>query len=322
MLSGCILSEFFKVLPEAFRDDATDLCRCYPELQESVSHYTELCSGKTMRLHKLDQGVFGVLSTITLYRVSSQTDMRALEAYINERLGAILELNPWLGGRLAKAGDDIILQVPREEALGVVKARSFHIDFDPSTDYDALLDFAATTAGVFVDTAGEYQGAALFKVSLLELGDNTVGLALAMNHKLGDAYTLYKVQAMLSDSAELGKLVAQRDLGFARDAAVNSARFSEGCGGARHTCVLEVDPNSLAALRGEQTPPQFISKHDVLTSLLMKATDPEMCCLLANMRGRLPGIGPDMAGNYIGAAVLADTTSSFAEIRSVCVGGC
>lgn len=88
VLSGCILSEFFKVLPEAFRDDATDLCRCYPELQESVSHYTELCSGKTMRLHKLDQGVFGVLSTITLYRVSSQTDMRALEAYINERPGA------------------------------------------------------------------------------------------------------------------------------------------------------------------------------------------------------------------------------------------
>lgn len=164
------------------------------------------------------------ISTVTAY------DGPAPIEFIRDRVFEVLNLNPWLNGRLVRTKGTVVLRyvtpVPVvSECFRVVKNTD-----RPSSGHSGKLSARGrrkTISDVYnvpdveceqylvkkgKDCVGKEE--ALFRVTILNSSANSRGgfsLVVSMSHIIGDGHTFYSIYKMLSSTAQPRALIVERD---------------------------------------------------------------------------------------------------------------
>ena len=132
------------------------------------------------------------VSAVTFFTGAPPTE------YLHARVAAVVQANPWLAGRLVRSrwGRLRVQHPGTEMELGTGLEVADVEGLKPDTPYDdmqeRLLGFAVKRGALCINVDEP-----LFRVVLLRTGTEGFGLLVSLSHLLGDAYTLYRLQAML-----------------------------------------------------------------------------------------------------------------------------
>ena len=178
----------------------------------------------------------------------------------------------------------------------------------------------------------------------------TFALIFSLSHSVGDGRTYYDVLKMLAPGAEIKALPIARVHAFGeamRDRCNREALawvdspsamchylpLMLGCGKRARCYAFALDPDRVAAAKvagagpvgevavevdGQRAESGFVSTNDILTSGFFTACNTTIGMMGMDCRGRLEGVGADLAGNYATALVLdAGVFESPAALRAM-----
>ncbi|CAM9578405.1 unnamed protein product [Chrysoparadoxa australica] len=243
--------------------------------------------------------------------------------YLRERVAQIVAANPWLSGRVVtlKSGKPGLAFASKPEHRDLSSCFVDHGKLEgvtTTTTYSALIEamepHSVGTGKVTLD-----KNVSLFKVSLFELEGGNSGLMLSISHVLVDGQGFYQVVGMLDPSAKVISLQPGRkqsmgasilDLYPKEKAMYSSYSFLAGLirnmlVAAPHTFYLNHIQESWLQQgkaqyqqgRGEHEP-EFISSNDLITSWVFRHLKADLGSMIVNMRGKMPGLDEQDAGNY------------------------
>ena len=256
------------------------------------------------------------VSTISFYR----GDVAIARRVLADRVGAVLEANPWLGGSI---GTDATGRYALKYARGAPPAAARHFveaaipELGPALGPEAVKPLLAPLAL----PRGVRHDGPLFRVALVT-GDDADHFAVVVDasHALGDGATYYKILDMLGDGgAPVSALDPVRPAAF-DDAALAAALgkgyawwwsfprlFAVLCGalspfGDCHRATYLVNEDWIERQKRDHAPPGgFVSTNDVVTSFLAKGSGCAHLMMAVDLRGRAAGAKRTHAGNYQGA---------------------
>lgn len=259
------------------------------------------------------------------------------------RVAAVIRANPWLDGRLAPtpSGEEA-LYAPAAEGVDanshvtVVDEPRLHLRIQTYAELNELLAPHALDGGRLGLSRGS-----LFEAVLLRgaqgrgaggEGEACFALVLTMSHLLADGHTFYRIYRMLAGTAPVTALdPTRREPGRALPGAERDVWRRRGpqlrmvleiiFGRPHRPIVLGVDQAAVSMHKAAHAPSAeapFVSTHDVVTSQLLSALRADVGWFAVNARGRAPGLGAELAGNYEHLMLLfADEFVEAGGIRAV-----
>lgn len=275
------------------------------------------------------------ITTITFYKGAFAPASAALRA----QLTAVVQANPWLAGRLVKAKGGAVIQHSAAGAcaedqisalfLSVPAAGAASAGFAlpaPSQGYEAICTEMYKGKKVVVGAGSSLLGQDK-PVTLLTVAESAPGefaLILSMSHVVGDGRTYYEVLKMLRPGAAVRGLPTARVMTFGdamRDRCNRKALawvdspsamchylpLMMGCGKKATCYAFSLDAEKVAAAKKKGAAEggvEFVTTNDVLTSGFFTACNARIGMMGLDCRGRLEGVGADLAGNYATALVM------------------
>ena len=260
-------------------------------------------------------------STVTFFRGSTAAAGRYLEG----RVAAIVEANPWLGSVLDRDPDGGEMALYRPPDGGSSRRFRRRDDVRLGRGDASYRHMVGALEGATCRTSEESVGteAPLWQVSLVPDArepDHGFALVVSANHSLVDGHGFYRLYGMLSRETTVEALSPVRKQELA-------ARILEATGGepslmaasppgfllrfvggmlrnklfpATESLGFVVDPAWIegrkAASRGDDAP--YVSTNDVITSAFFRACEPDCASMTINFRGRVEGCTDDDVGNY------------------------
>ena len=264
-------------------------------------------------------------------------DPREAAARLRERTREVLRLNPWLGGRLDQARGEARPVLVYGQVAGKddpTLGGAFEAAAPGGTPGCALShrtpyrDLARALNRLLVKTGTACLGRAdepLFRVAVVPDALEPKArwaLVVSVSHVIADGHTFYQVHNMLSDGREIRALEPRREVdvpGLAESAMGGDGGFlsnprpglllslvSAGLLGALFGPACAVDlryvddayvAQEKAKVARAGTVP-FVSTNDIVTSEVLASSRCSLGLMDVNLRGRVPGCGSGLAGNY------------------------
>eukprot|EP00929_Paragymnodinium_shiwhaense_P110636 TRINITY_DN7781_c0_g1_i3.p1 TRINITY_DN7781_c0_g1~~TRINITY_DN7781_c0_g1_i3.p1 ORF type:complete len:420 (-),score=42.51 TRINITY_DN7781_c0_g1_i3:539-1798(-) len=258
---------------------------------------------------------FSPISTIDVFkgRFSSEA--------VAARVSMILEVNPWLAGRLATdpVSREVALMVPATPSatayVVVQHAHNLHVGMS----YPDMYEIAVKSGNVRAGFEALDRDLPLFQVTIFRMQADHFALMMSLSHVIADGFTFYAIRSMLSSNVAVASLDRQTLYGSVHD----KGRLLQG---SEKTDFME-HPAFLASLNkgswrrkpempalkyvsqswvheqkglasGKVVP--FVSTNDVLTSWWMNYSRTTWGIMAADWRGRIRQLPSNAAGNYIG----------------------
>uniref|UniRef100_A0A7S1XW13 Condensation domain-containing protein n=1 Tax=Phaeomonas parva TaxID=124430 RepID=A0A7S1XW13_9STRA len=275
------------------------------------------------------------ITTITFYRGDFGSAKDALRA----QLGVVVAANPWLTGRLVKSKTGVSLRHSPSPSVDSVDAI-----FDAEQGLGVDLDWASATYAE-VCTALHTKPKAPAKRAIIGSGTSLVGkdepvarltlaeaapgefaLVWSLSHAVGDGRTYYEIFSMLRPGAPVRALSSARVQSFSeamRDMCNREALtwadkpwtavmyMSTMAFNGPATCrAFYLDDERVAAFKTKGAADggvPYVTTNDLLTSGFFTVTGARIGMMGLDCRGRVEGVGADLAGNYVTALVLDDT---------------
>ena len=280
------------------------------------------------------------ITTISFYKGDFQATTEALRA----QFAQVVASNPWLAGRLVKAKGGASLRHPSSpsaaeiDALFTVTAAADTAAFKlaPTAPYTKICTDMYASKKVIVGSGFSLIGKDK-PVAILTLAESAPGefaLIFSMSHAVGDGRTYYEILRMVQPGAAVRQLVSARVLSF-------SESIKDMCGRKqmawvdsppaicmmlpmmlfpkKPTCVaFHLDAEKLAAAKemgasGGDVP--YVTTNDILTSGFFNEVGARIGLMGIDARGKLEGIGHELAGNYVSALTM--DTGAFATPAAV-----
>ncbi|KAF0696566.1 Aste57867_12688 [Aphanomyces stellatus] len=251
------------------------------------------------------------VSAINFFDIHSKASSSAVVDHLQSRLDAIGIANPWLSGRLvATAGGSVSLDYSAPTRLVLDQVSLPHLE--PNMPYDALL---AAVEPFKVDRGAELLASAssppLFRVVWISISPTSAALYISLSHMVGDGYTYYRLCEMLGEAAAVMALTPARVADFValvradNDTMALHRSVSMLCNMATTVLVSAAPTTSVHTISAEWVASEkanaassFVSTNDVITSWFFRKCHADVGFMVRNMRGRLPRITHDLAGNY------------------------
>ncbi|KAG9400048.1 hypothetical protein AC1031_010966 [Aphanomyces cochlioides] len=255
------------------------------------------------------------ISTLTFYNANAPVpDTNQTRAFLQSRMDAIVQVNPWLSGQIqtcAHGGNRLVLRYDANASSLPVEIISMPA-LSPSLEYEAVAGMLSSLEAPQGSDVVDVVNAALFRVYWITISSSQSALFVSMAHGLGDGYTYYRIYGMLSANASVEALLPERVDDFPR---VRAAAISDidnvlsmlGSAARRESTKDERSPRTLHTIdpawianekaKASQSVP-LVSTNDILTSWFFRQTKADIGVMVINLRGRAEGVEPHMAGNY------------------------
>ena len=282
------------------------------------------------------------ISTLTFYK----GDAGAASAALRQQFGLVVAANPWLAGHLERAGKGVVLRhpaSPSEQQVGALFRGKAHLHgFQPSPTAPYLETCAAMFKAkeAVVPSGNDLlgKGAPVSRLTVAGAGAGAFSVVFSLSHAVGDGRTYYEVLKMLQPGAEPRALRTERKQSFSEDMRDVCGRkeleWADTCGTqCLYTCgmmfapgkpkcfAFELDEEQLAAAKSAGKAGgrvAHVSTNDVITSGFFTACKARIGMMGMDCRGRMEGIEDDMAGNYVTALTMDESTfGSPAAVREM-----
>lgn len=292
------------------------------------------------------------IATITFYK----GDFAAASSAVRAQFGAVVEANPWLCGRLVSGKDaagkaGVRLRHPtvcsEEQVSAMFASRPLAGGVAGASlpamerGYEAICTEMYKPASQMIVESGLALKDKDKPVCLLTLAESKPGefcVVFSLSHAVGDGRTYYEVLKMLAPGAAARALPTARVHAFGeamRDKCNRKALawvespaamchympLMLGCGKKARCYAFELDAAKLAeakAAGAREGDVAYVTTNDVLTSGFFNACGTRIGMMGLDCRGRLDGVGADLAGNYATALVLDDSAfGTPASLRSM-----
>jgi hypothetical protein len=273
------------------------------------------------------------ITTITFY----QGDQARATAAIRARLKEIVNVNPWLTGRLVKNSKHKNLQLayPATPLSDKMIERIFHDDpsqvqIGSDMGYEELFNAAKSAVvkkGVKIINKPDYVSRITIVPDMHSRGKG-FALIFSISHVAADGYTYYKIFNQLFTSKPVEPLQVKRKQDAA-DKVVDvvgkkSFKFFHSApfilnllkgaifGKKTKYYAFYVAPERIKKVKSEVngTPAgvDFVSTNDILSSSFAKVTGSRICIMAVNLRSWIKDINSNDAGNYAGGLLFDDET--------------
>ncbi|CAK4122859.1 unnamed protein product [Aphanomyces euteiches] len=262
------------------------------------------------------------ISTITFYEATtSTTDLHhATKAYLKDRLQAIVEANPWLGGRLTCGwlGSNLTLHFD-PDAPSAIRVEEVELpELSSEINYDRLVSMCApleVQSGLSVLNTD----LPLLRVHWITVSDTQGALFFSLSHGLGDGYTYYRLYGMLSAGKPVEALTFDRlgDYEARAEAAIKGGNDamamlktpSFACNMVGNvlfgkTPVTVMQTFNASWIEQEKAKYKtmsstgYVSTNDVITSWVFRTSQCKVGFMAINFRGRIQDVDNHLAGNY------------------------
>ena len=260
-----------------------------------------------------------------------QGDADAAEVHLRKRVALIVQLNPWLKGRIVSKRPHCFSFSRRRRRMQLVYDR--HADCETDTTPFKVFNDASIAESVPYEASYQHfarfivpSGRAtvdvcpsppLYSVALIRISEREFCVVDSISHMLADAHTFYALHAMLGDTSQPAALVVERCTSFTADACrfTGDKRFcvldSYGLticqnmmAGAVHAIILQ--DVSATWIEGERERASIldpsaerVSTNDLLMSWICTHSQPDVATMMVNMRSRLSALTNMHAGNYV-----------------------
>ena len=182
------------------------------------------------------------------------------------------------------------------------------------------------------------KGAPVSRLTVAGAGAGAFSVVFSLSHAVGDGRTYYEVLKMLQPGAEPRALRTERKQSFSEDMRDVCGRkeleWADTCGTqCLYTCgmmfapgkpkcfAFELDEEQLAAAKSAGKAGgrvAHVSTNDIITSGFFTACKARIGMMGMDCRGRMEGIEDDMAGNYVTALTMDESTfGSPAAVREM-----
>ena len=264
------------------------------------------------------------ISTITWFEGDFDSTVNAMKKRVEE----MVELNPWLLGKLKKEQGKVHLVFDYEESTGCVDC-IFQTHYSQKLHLGVNISEAISVASkeqITVKAAKDLinKDEPIFKVTFISNPNeqrNIFGMIVSLSHRVGDGYTFYNLYKMLDPRKDLKSLNPYRKSKvIERIETKLGKKMLEGIGGVWVT-LLFVKSVLLSKLRGERWEQKsllvnpsfiedmknntdlqevdFITTNDIITSTCFKLAKTDMGMMPINFRGRVEDCGDLDAPNYM-----------------------
>ncbi|KAI8616005.1 hypothetical protein BC830DRAFT_1168146 [Chytriomyces sp. MP71] len=261
--------------------------------------------------------------------------------HLRERVSEIVRLNPVLAGHFVRTLRGIAVQVPKDFSL--VRAEDHFVVQDTDITNDTRPLGPALPLLVECNRIAIRKKTSLFKVAVLvNRALNQFCLVMAVSHLLADGATFYTLLSMLDKNSEPRALTFNLSTDNANNLEGNAAKVipslnymyfrviphfthpirSTIAGIAARLIALPsfvhtdawrwqhyeipsswIQSQKAAAMATKPDPNAFVSTNDCLVSWFLSTTRVAFAGMYLNLRGRVPELTPDHAGNYMRALV-------------------
>ena len=278
------------------------------------------------------------IATITFYK--GVVDFKATSEALRAQLALVVEANPWLAGRLVKSpAKTWCLRHPIKpspvdiDLLFVATAGEDKAAFKlkPSTSYMKICTDMYASKKVIVGNGGATFGKdkPLTLLTLSESEPGTFALIFSISHVIADGRTYYEIFQMLQPGASVRELSPTRVMEFSEAMKDMCGRkplawieggsamcmympMLMGCTKKAKCYAFHLDAEKIAAIKAEAAAAEaapdsevpYVSTNDIITSGFFTECGSRVGMMGMDMRGRLPGIKEELAGNYVTALVI------------------
>jgi len=284
----------------------------------------------TMLKGEINGFIFGVrgIASITFYK----GDFKTAAAAIRAQFALVVAANPWLCGNLVTVGkDDVRLRYPAvpsdadlETNFKATEAGDAAAAFTlkPNAPYSKIVSDLFAAKNTIVKRGSDSLDKDV-PVTLLTLSESEAGkfaLVFSLSHVVGDGHTYYELFKMLQPGAPTRALVCERIQSFSEESrdligrAELAAQETVGFGMLYTFSTMFIKPAKcvafylddarIAAAKAEAAKEdgvEFVSTNDILSSNFFNACSTRLGWIGMDLRGRMDGIGQDLAGNYVSA---------------------
>ncbi|KAI9344021.1 hypothetical protein BDR26DRAFT_1006158 [Obelidium mucronatum] len=236
-------------------------------------------------------------------------------AFLRERTEQIVALNPVLRGRLKRTVRGIAVEIP-------AAAGSIHIN-DHFVVQETLVTTETNPLGPALPVLVPSNRFAvngktpLFVVAVLRNQlVNQFCVVIAVSHLIADGATFYNLLGMLDkrshpyaltfnleldNSNKLGIRRGESDSQPESDLYRHSSleEMATGAGNAYNLSKSWIDKEKQSAMADKPSPDAFVSTNDCLVSWFLKTTKVEYAAMYLNLRGKVPQLSANHAGNYM-----------------------
>ncbi|CAK4633429.1 hypothetical protein LEN26_011838 [Aphanomyces euteiches] len=258
------------------------------------------------------------ISTVTFY---STTDAphSSTKAYIQQRVDAIVQANPWLAGRLTSGLflSNITLEFNHTPSAVIVEEAHLP-NLSNQLDYSQIaamcMPFNVVSGATMINSNHP-----MVRVTWITISDTQGALFFSVAHGIADGYTYYRLYGMLSAKTPIGALTCTRFMDFSskveetvkgrNDASplFSSLPYMVNLAG---TMMLTPSPSyTLHTVNQEwiaeekakhksASPVGYVSTNDIITSWAFRTTKCDVGFIAINYRGRIDGVERHLAGNY------------------------
>ncbi|KAJ3348102.1 hypothetical protein HDU83_001588 [Entophlyctis luteolus] len=277
-------------------------------------------------------GIILPISSLTFYKEALDVE------YLRQRTCKIIQLNPWLTGRVVSKGKSAQIIHPTDpddasmtDYFSTAQVTGLNPDIPP-LEASKLLD------RILIPATCLNKDVRLFQVVVI----NKSILLISLNHAIGDGYTYYSLYKMFSSKASpfslttaripiddaVESLLGKREANFPTSTPlalsmlwhylVRSAKPS--------AAIYDVDLALLSDAKLAAADPvndvAFVSTNDILTSWYLKACGVSIGLMAVHFRDRINGVSEKLAGNYIQSLLLHQTDfDTPARIRRIVNNG-
>ncbi|GMH60257.1 hypothetical protein TL16_g03011 [Triparma laevis f. inornata] len=286
------------------------------------------------------------ITTITFYSSSGGSTFEAANAAIRAQLDKVVGANPWLAGRLVKGKTGTALSYPKSptaaqtDQLFQVIGSDDALKLSPSSSYSKICTdmYASNKVVVGSGFATKGKDKPLAILTLLQSTDSsTFAFVFSISHVIADGRTYYDIFNMLSPGTSVRELNSARAMTFSetmRDAcgrkelawmdslpAICMMIPVMACPKKPVCCAFEIDPARVeemkaSAARDGGVP--YVTTNDILTSGFFNECNSRIGMMGIDCRGKIDGVGEDMAGNYVSAlSIDPDTFATPASMRKM-----
>jgi len=264
------------------------------------------------------------IATLTIYK----GDLAPAAVALRAQFAKVVASNPWLAGRLVKTSAGIRLRhpvAPGDTDIDLLFNSGAALKLPSTMPYNELCKAMFKANNVIVGSGYKIVGKDS-PVTLLTLAERAPGefaLVFSMSHVVADGRTYYEIFKMLTPGTAVRALPTTRVMSFReamRDACgrkeltwierpTTSIMMMAALAVAKKVqCVaFDLDDARLAeakAAGAAEGGVPFVTTNDVLTCGFMNACGARIGVMGYDCRGRLDGIGEELAGNYVTALVL------------------
>jgi hypothetical protein len=153
------------------------------------------------------------VSTVTFY----DGNLEDVKSYLLEKLTKIVQLNPWLQGRLERGNNKKLYLKYSSLSLETLKPETFQCIEDTllneSMNYEALTERLSP----YVVKEGERvvgKDEPLFRVTVIRISSSKFALLCSLSHVIADGYTYYTLYSMLCTTITPRALIVERKQDF------------------------------------------------------------------------------------------------------------